>query len=485
VAFARLDNTTLLNMALMERRSRMDDSARHLGDCMDYAAVCSGGAWRRGIPHLELLGRKLEEAISAGGKRIIVMMPVRHGKSTLCSHYFPVSFLDRHPEKSIILCAYGGGFASGWGRKVRNTIEANEDALTVRIAQDSRAGYLWHTHAGGMMITAGVGGSITGRGANLLIIDDPVKDWKEAYSATYRDSTWDWFQSTAYTRVEPGGSIVILMARWHDDDLVGRLLKESREGGDQWDVIKITAVAEADDPLGRAVGDALWPDRYSIDALMKIKATTSPQAWAALYQQSPRLDGGNVFKRHWFRLTDAAPADDQLVRVTRFWDCAGTSGGGDWTVGTLAALLKSKRVVFLDVIREQLGPGDVDRLIVQTAHLDRKTYGDKYRVREEREGGSSGKAIVQRRAEALMGFDYKDVRPTGEKPVRWRPLAGYAELGNIDVMNRAWTPIFIDELSLVPASDNDDQADSAAGAFQDLTQPSTGFKGVIEIDGYW
>jgi hypothetical protein len=221
-------------------------------------------------------------------------MPPRHGKSEMISHWFPSWCFERWPRKRIILSSYEAGFASEWGRKVRNTLLENEDLLTVRLARDSKQAKNWHTSFDGGMVTAGVGGPITGRGADILIGDDLFKNWKEAASPTVRETVWNWWKSTAYTRLEPGGSVVLVMTRWHDDDLCGRLIREMEErDGEQWDVLNLPAIAEeVNDALGRAVGDALWPERYPISELARIQGNQTKEIWEALYQQHPLIGAG-------------------------------------------------------------------------------------------------------------------------------------------------------------------------------------------------
>ena len=442
----------------------------------EYAEVLSSGRYMRGVPHLELLMSVLDRAANVGGQRIIVSLPVRHGKSTSASHYFPVSYLDRWPEKNIILASYEASFARSFGRKVRNSIDEFESLLRVRIAEDSARADRWNTNEGGGMMTAGVGGPITGRGADLLIVDDPVKNWQKAQSKGDREMIWDWWTSTAYTRLEPGASVVIIMARWHQDDLCGRLLAHAASGdGDQWQEIRLPALAEANDPMGRAVGDALWPERYDEARLAKIKHTTTPQVWSSLYQQSPTPAGGSIFKREWFVNTMAMPNPADIVKQVRAWDCAATENGGDWTVGLLLAQLRDGRFVVLDVARQQLSSGGVDRLIKATALQD----GPDVRVFEEREGGSSGKAVTDRREIDLQAAwvtqyrrrgTYTAVHPTGEKSTRYSGAAAQASAGNLWLLAAApWARVLIAELAEVPNAEHDDQADALAGAYDDLT----------------
>lgn len=458
-----------------QRRSMTKRRVQAFETASEYAAVLSSGRYQRGVQHLELLMSTLDHAATVGGQRIIVSVPVRHGKSTSGSHYFPVSFLDRWPEKNIILASHEANFARTWGRKVRNSIDEFKAILRARLAEDSKAADRWNTDEGGGMTTAGVGGSITGRGADLLVVDDPVKNWEKAQSKADRDRVWDWWTGTAYPRLEPGASVVIIMARWHLDDLAGRIKAHEREGGDKFTEIRLPAIAGNGDPLGRAPGEALWPDRYDEEALKRIELTTTPQVWNSLYQQQPQPPGGSIFKRSWFVHFMAMPHPSSVSKMCRAWDCAATKDGGDYTVGLLLALLRDGRWVVLDIVRKRVDPEEVDALIKATALQD----GPEVRVYEEQEGGSSGKAVTMRRERDLQAMwverfrkrgQYHAVHPTGEKTTRWTGVAGVAASGNLWLIEGApWVREFIAELSEVPNASNDDQADALTGAHDDLT----------------
>ncbi len=289
--------------------------------------------WFRRPRHIALLDEILVQAAEEGNARIIVEMPPRHGKSELCSHYFPLWYLKKHPDRRIILTSYEADFAATWGRKVRNDIEeyGGEGA---KLAGDSSAASRWDLTAGGGMVTAGVGGPITGRGANVLIIDDPIKNAEEAESPTIREKHWDWFKSTAFTRLEPGASVVIIMTRWNMDDMVGRLRKEMGAGGEEWRVISLPAIAEEEDEIGRQLGEALWPERYDLVALARIKATQLLHWWAALYQQRPTLREGGLWKWAWIHRVAAIP---DLQRVVVAVDPSGSTAKTSDETGIVAA----------------------------------------------------------------------------------------------------------------------------------------------------
>ena len=201
--------------------------------------------------YLVMISNLITEAIANGNGRIIVLMPPRHGKSELISHYVPIWFLENWPNLNIILTSYEADFAASWGRKVRDTIQKHRNELSVRVSPASSSAARWNTTAGGGMITAGAGGAITGRGGNLIIVDDPIKNWLEAQSDTTRQRLLEWFYSTLYTRAEPDATIIIIQTRWHESDLAGDLIAKNTG---EWQVIRFPALAETDDPIRQKNG---------------------------------------------------------------------------------------------------------------------------------------------------------------------------------------------------------------------------------------
>lgn len=267
---------------------------------------------------------------------------------------------------------------------------------------------------------------------------------------------------------------------WHQDDLAGRLIQEMKNGGEQWTVIKMPAIATRDEvwrddtwTWSRQVGEALWPKRFDAERLEAIRKRSGQKWWNALYQQEPAPPEGSLSQRQWFPIVRALPSEG-LVRC-RFWDCASTeqsaqSRDPDWTVGALVAWMPSKKVAFIEhVIRVRMTPGAVDDLILQTAKAD----GVRVRVREEEEGGSSGVAIISARKKKLAGYNYKGVKAKQRKQLNWTPFLIQAEGGNIAMLEGDWNRAFLDEATTVPAG-HDDQMDAVAGAYNELALSVTG-----------
>jgi predicted phage terminase large subunit-like protein len=285
-----------------------------------FAHHVSAGKW---IPfqYLVFLSNLIAYAIAAGNGRILVSVPPRHGKSWFLSQWVPAWFLANWPDESVILSTYEANFAAQWGRRARNMLARYEKEL---LDKEVAAASLWATIMGGQMATAGVGGPITGKGGQLLLIDDPHKNWQEAMSQTIRAGIHDWYESTFYTRQEPGASIIVLHTRWHQDDLIGWLLAEKPE--ENWIHVRLPAVAEEPtrefpepDIMGRKIGEPLCPERYDKRALARIEKNLGKPTWAGLYQQRPSPAEGNLFLRKNWQFYARPPAFRFIVQS---WDTA-------------------------------------------------------------------------------------------------------------------------------------------------------------------
>lgn len=262
-------------------------------DLCEYAIRASGGAWR---PYrwLRWAAALVQRAAITPGSRLVLCAPPRHGKSELISRWLPCWYLDNLPDRRVILASHGASLAGYWSQKIRGYFADARSPRLSRLARRRRtkAGDEgerarqsdWELQAGGGLLAAGVGGAITGRGGDLLLLDDVVKDWQEGQSPTVRDHAWDWFVSTFLTRCEPGASVIVIATRWHKDDVIGRI--ERGDAGKGWQVVSLPAIAGPGDPLGRAPGEALLPERYPRAALDVIREQDL-DAWAAVYQQIP------------------------------------------------------------------------------------------------------------------------------------------------------------------------------------------------------
>ena len=397
-------------------------------------------------------------------------MPPRHGKSELGSRYFPPWYLGTFPDRWVILASYSAELAEDMSRFARDLLaEHGERLFGVKVRRESSSVGRWQIEGRrGGMIACGVGGSITGRGASIFLIDDPVKDAKEALSETVQSRNWDWYQSVATTRLEPGGSIVLTQTRWHEKDLAGLCIAHGEANGQPWSQIKFPAIAEESDELGRKPGEALWPSRFSLEQLESIRAESSEFWWSALYQQNPVPREGGFFKRAWFgEPIDRAP---ELRAKVRAWDLAATEGDGDWTVGVKVGKTARNEFVVLDVIRARLSPGARDDLIVQIAERD----GKDTEIALEQEPGSGGKAQVDALIKRLAGYRVRATPSSGDKQFRADPVASQAQRGFITVVRAPWNEAYLNELCAFPRASHDDQVDATSSAFERLLKVKSG-----------
>lgn len=313
--------------------------------------------YRAGWVHRDIctrLERFSDDVAEGKSPRLMLFMPPRTGKSELASVNFPAWHLGRHPDHEIIACSYAQSLAIKFSRKAR-ALCRDPGYLAVfpamKLDDESQAAEEWLTKAGGGYVAVGIGGPITGKGAHVLSIDDPVKNREDADSMTAREMVKDWYSSTAYTRLAPGGGVLVTMTRWSEDDLSGWLLALQEAGeGDKWNVVTYPAVAEEDE-LYRAKGEALHPERYDLEALMRIKKALIPRDWHALYQQRPVVETGLYFKKEMFRFYDQLPSGKRF-KFYAAWDLAiGRKESNDFTVGIVVAVDEDDVIYVVDMIR--------------------------------------------------------------------------------------------------------------------------------------
>lgn len=414
-------------------------------------------------PHHRQIAAALEAVERGEIRRLMILCPPRHGKSELVSRRFPAWYLGRHPDRQFISASYGQSLADDFGRAVRNLIADKPFRAVfpdVSLAADSAAANRWHTNRAGAYIAVGVGGGVTGRGADVLNLDDVHKDREEADSALLRERVWNWFTSTAYTRLMPGGSIVCTLTRWHEDDIGGRLLAEMENGGDRWEVINLPAISED--------GAALWPEAYDRAALDGIRAAIGERDFAALYMQRPAPAAGALFKVEQIGTLEASPAGGSAVRG---WDLAATRAVGtknpDWTCGVRLKRLPDGRFCVEDVVRLRGDPAEVEHAIKATAERD----GRAVQIGLAQDPGAAGKAYLSHLVRQLTGFRVISSPESGDKSQRAAPLASQANVGNLTVVRGLWNRAYLDELAAFPSGAFDDQVDASSRAFGMLATP--------------
>jgi predicted phage terminase large subunit-like protein len=368
-----------------------------------------------------------------------------------------------------MLCSYGAKFARKWGLRARRLMmQEGKRRWGLTISQESRAKDAWDIagHDGGMM-TTGIDSESTGSGAALLVIDDPVKNAAQASSITYRDATWEWFESVASTRLDPDGVIIVIQTRWHRDDLAGRILERE---GDKWRQLIFPAVAERDETytyLRRRKGEALWPARWPVARLLENRR--SDYWWSALYQQHPVPRSGMLFKTDGVKIVPRADWPGNLP-FARGWDLASTARergkhDPDYTVGTLAAAVERagrRQLWIADVVRIQAGATERDALIARTAARDGPG------VHQRIEAVAGYKDTADRMESLLEGRSIVDEVPaTKDLIYRSDVFEPAFSAGEVYLREGAWNDEWIMEFSEFPHGAHDDQVASLATACED------------------
>jgi predicted phage terminase large subunit-like protein len=440
--------------AFRDRFLRLSDAHDHL---LPYVreTVLSQPGYVDGM-HIHTICDTIETFLRSDRTGLAISMPPRHMKSTIGAECLPAWWLSNHPQGEVIIASYNQTQARKMSRACRQRFDGDMHRAIFGTAQFSIDAADEFQIAGKVngrpsLIAAGVGSGLTGSGGDLIIIDDPVKDMEEADSQTMRDKVYDWYTSVASPRLSPGGHIILIMTRWHHDDLAGRILNDDR---DSWDVLNLPAISDA--------GDALWPERFPISDLLSKKAAMGSRVFEALYQGRPTPLEGGMFKRDWIRFDSPLPAS--AVRC-RYWDKAATHDDGDWTVGCLMSV-EDGRYCIEDIVRLQGSPYEVQQAIRRTAERD----GPEVRIRMEQEPGSSGVDVIDFYSRTvLQGYDFRPDKVTGDKQLRAGPMAAAMECGNLWMVRAPWNRALTDELLEFPLGAHDDQVDACSGAFRELS----------------
>lgn len=456
--------------------------------------------------HLEQVYRYIETKGAEGIGRLMIFEPPRHGKTEEVSRLFPSWLLGKRPDSRVILTSYGADLANEDSRAVRNYVTSDAYARVfgrmsaldapVELDEESRAKSNWNLappHRGGV-VAAGIGGGIVGKGAHLLVIDDPFKNRDEANSESYRQRVLSWYKSAAYTRLEDGGAIVVTHTRWHPDDLAGELLEAMVSDpllADQWTILYLPALAlddyvtdegrfrelmlrgqylPAGDPLGRAPGEALWVEKYPAEALERIRANIGEFEFAAQYQQLPRRESGNFFDEAGFRLIERRPAGLQWYV---YIDLAlGKTEQSDFNAAAACALDKARGVV---VYRDLLRVRELDEFLAQLVS---------WMVSPEERGTVWGvesvafSSLVFRnfmRDPRLANTAIIEMTPTADKVTRARPLQTRSRQGLVEVVRGTWWQEAWKELEVFPNGKHDDIVDTFSGGLEMIAMFGEGY----------
>jgi len=421
----------------------------------DYVTHVHHGVYKH-YRHTELVCEALQPIVEGEQKYILIEMPPRHGKSMTVTETFPSFFIGKNPDKRVIASAYSDNLARKFGRLNRNKlVEFADDLFNINISQEKSASNNWGIEGTrGGMIATGIGGSITGEGADLLIIDDPLKNNEEAQSQTIRDKVWDEWETTLSTRLHKGGSVIVIMTRWHEDDLVGRLLERSPH---DWERIRLPAIAEDDDDLlHREEGEALCPELgYDKEWAEIKKIEVGSNTWASLYQQRPSPSDGNIFNRNWWQFYNKPPS--RFQEIVQSWDLTfKDANSSDYVVGQVWGRNGADKYL-LDQVRAKM---DFPATVQAIRTMSRKWPRAKAKLIEDKANGPAVIASLKREISGLIA-----VNPEGGKVVRAQAVTPDIEAGNVFLPeNEPWIHDFIEECSSFPNGKHDDMVDSMTQA---------------------
>ncbi|WP_333758827.1 terminase large subunit domain-containing protein [Streptomyces sp. ISBFB 2968] len=459
-------------LAAVEAEMAMDRSPGAL------AAVLTHGKEMQ-ARHLDIIDR-IYQRIAAGERiRAMVTMPPRAGKSRRTSRWGPTWYLRRQPDHRFMLASYAAHLADDHGRWIRNTITEHAPTLGIDLKYGSQAANRFDIdgHEGGM-VTAGVGGPLTGRGAHVACVDDPFKGSEDAGSPTQRERVWDWWQSVLLTRLEPQGSVLLVNTRWDDDDLSGRLLKEEPE---DWIVIDLPAIALGDDdPLGRQPGQALWPERYNEDDYARIRKSVGERVWWALYQQQPRPLEGGVWQWAWITSNRCSPVAFQGVDLTRILvaiDPSGGAGTANDETGIVAAGRTAEGELYL--LADKSGRHGANAWGIEACQLALDLNADGLVVETNFGGDMTRQVLIQawqelERTGRTAGRPMPriiEVNAKQGKRLRAEPIAQLYEqnrvhhVGVFDTLERQM-------VTWIPGMDSPDRMDAAVHALTELADPA-------------
>lgn len=420
------------------------------------------------VRHHETICAALEEVEKGHYQRLIISMPPRHGKSELASRRFPAWFMGKDPYRQVLFATYNAELGGSFGRSVRDVMRqpAFQQVFPgCKLKTGSQSADRLETEEGGVAGFVGVGGGLTGKGADLLIIDDPIKDREEADSKRERDKLWDWFTQVAMTRLMDGGRVVIIMTRWHEDDLVGRLTDPKNpcyndEVAQQWRVLSLPAIAEENDPMERKPGEALWPERYGLPFLNEIKRL-NPKGFSALYQGQPSPEDGDFFKRDWLK----SYRPEQLPKALRVYvasdHAVSTSAAADKTVLLAVGVDQEDNIwVLPDCWWRKAGPEQVVDGMIEMMDRLKPSIWFAERTHITQSLGPFLRKVMQERGVYTV---IEEVVPVKDKQTRAQAIRGRMSMGK--VFFPKFSPWWSDaetELLKFPSARHDDFVDALA-----------------------
>ena len=458
----------VLDLLIEKRQRRLIRS----GDALAWCEHALSPLGQAPATHHKVLLKELQAVADGKVDRLMVIMPPGSAKSTYSTVLFPAAWYQKHRRGQIISASYNQEKANEFSEMVMRNIRENSLTLGYGFNRERMVG--WDITCGGTYRAVGIGGPVTGRRADLIIIDDPVKSQEEADSDTVRNSTWKWYSSDLYTRLKPGGAIILVQTRWHEDDLAGRLIKGMSEGRDQWRVINLPAIAEGSDPLGRKPGEALWPDWQDEAALARIRRNVGERAWSALYQGQPRPAEGSIIKSTWWRpWTDPLPTPDiTIVSLDLAYTekqqndpCACTvwdvTTGNDFRSKCIMRFAWAERLEFPDLIPA----------LLETVQAYKKPHVP---MRVLIEGKGPGLSAVQELRRRVPALNVHAISPVASKEARAHSVTAMFQEGIVHVVAnmvegedgerkpafKPWAEMVINECAAFPLGAHDDLTDT-------------------------
>jgi len=427
--------------------------------------------------HHLLLIERLQKVADGKTKRLMVFMPPGAAKSYYANVMFSSWWIAGNAGKKLITSSYSQEVADKWGRRVRAIVREPEyqDAFGVALSQDSQAAGRWALNNQTEFYGVGVGGSITSFRADGAIIDDPVKGREDAESETIRNKTKEWYLSDFWTRLKPDAFVILIMTRWHEDDLAGWQLDLMKKGGEQWEVLKLPMIAEeSDDPMGRAVGAPLWPEWFNDDMITQAKRDA--RNWSSLYQQRPTPETGAYFEDEWFKYYDKLPDNIKLYGAS---DYAVSDGGGDYTVHGVFGLDAQDNLYLVDWWRGQKSSLDwVNQLILMIKTHKPVTWFEESGVIHK----SMDPLISKRQQEAGAWCTRKQITRTKSKEMCAQSIRGRMQQGKVFFPYASWLTDLKTEMLTFPSGKYDDQVDVMAligMAIGDMSNKSIDFTSIM------
>ena len=424
--------------------------------------------------HHKLINKALESVESGNVRRLMLFMPPGAAKTTFATITYPTWFLGKKPGRNVIACSYGSDLAKKFARRCRSIVRSREyqEIFKCTLTGDNAAVDDWSMTNSGTFMAGGILSGIMGNRADLLILDDPIKGREEADSKVIRDKVWEAYKSDLRTRLKPGGAVVLIMTRWHEDDLAGRILPEDYNGksgwitardGEKWYVLSLQAECERDDdPLGREMGEFLWTEWFPPEHWEQEKRSQGPRNWSALFQQRPAPEEGDYFKRDWIRWYDWKPGElnnGAPVHLRKYGasDYAVTAKGGDWTIHGVIGVDPNDDIYILDWYRGQTATDVwIDTFLEMAGLWETEAWGE--------EAGQIIKSVgpfIEKRMKETGNYFYRRQYPsTADKEARAQAFRGRMAQGKVYFPRGApWVEVLVSELLGFPTGKNSDQVD--------------------------